>query len=148
MQLHFIAALMGTLLLAVPATAENTVPLAPAQEKLIKTTLLTFNDANLTGNYTVLHAKLAKQFRDKFSPDQLKQAFKSFIDQKIDLGGVVIKPPVATTESKINGDGLLQLHGYFDTTPSRVLYEIDYAPSEGEWKPISLDVKVRKASEK
>jgi hypothetical protein len=51
-------------------------PTAQVQEKLIKTSLLTFNDANLTGNYAVMHAKLAKPFRDKFSPDQLKKAFK------------------------------------------------------------------------
>ena len=30
------------------------------QEILIKTALLTLNDANVTGNYTVLHAKLSK----------------------------------------------------------------------------------------
>jgi len=35
---------------------------------LIKVTLLTFNDANVTGNYTVLHAKLSKPFRDQFPP--------------------------------------------------------------------------------
>jgi hypothetical protein len=29
-----------------------------------------------------------------------------------------------------------------------VLYEIDFVPSEGEWKPIALDVKVRAAGEK
>jgi len=122
-------------------------PTAQVQEKLIKTSLLTFNDANLTGDYAVMHAKLAEPFRDKFSPDQLKKAFKSFIDQKIDLAPIVLKPPVATTETKIDGRGALQVRGYFDTAPSRVLYEIDFVPSEGEWKPIALDVKVRAADE-
>ena len=59
---------MGALLLAGPARAENTVPSAILQEILIKTSLLTFNDANLTGNYTVMHAKLAKAFRDNITP--------------------------------------------------------------------------------
>ena len=148
MRSHILAVLVGALLLAMPAYAENTVPTAQVQEKLIKTSLLTFNDANLTGNYAVMHAKLAKPFRDKFSPDQLKKAFKSFIDQKIDLAPIVLKPPVATTETKIDGRGALQLRGYFDTAPSRVLYEIDFVPSESEWKPIALDVKVRAAGEK
>ena len=148
MRLHFIAALLGMLLVAAPAAAENTVPTPPVQEKLIKTTLLTFNDANLTGNYDVLHARLAKPFRDQFSPENLKQVFQSFVDRKIDLGGIVIKQPVATAESKIDERGLLLLRGYFDTTPSRVIYEIDYAPSEGEWKPISLHVKVNPVGEK
>ena len=145
MRSQVMGAIFGALLVVLPAHAENTLPSAQRQEILIKTTLLTFNDANLTGNYEVLHAKLAKQFRDKFSPEKLKQAFKAFVDQKIDLGPVVLKPPVATTELKIDGRGMLQLRGYFDTAPSRVLYEIDYAPSEGEWKPLGLDVKVRAA---
>jgi hypothetical protein len=148
MRLRFLAILLGTLLLAAPAVAENTVPAPPLQEMLIKAYLLTFNDANLTGNYAVLHDKLAKPFRDKFSPDQLKQAFKSFIDQKIDVSGIILKPPVATAETKIDARGALQMRGYFDTSPSRVLYEIDFLPSEGLWKPVMLDVKVKKAGEK
>src|ERR1019366_7472965 len=75
-------AIMGALLLAGPARAENTVPSAEFQEILIKTSLLTLNDANLTGNYAVLHAKLAKVFRDQITPDGLKKGFKPFADQK------------------------------------------------------------------
>jgi hypothetical protein len=65
MRLHLVGALIGALLLVMPAQAEDKVPSPVLQEILIKTSLLTFNDANLTGNYTVLHAKLAKAFRDK-----------------------------------------------------------------------------------
>jgi hypothetical protein len=147
MRSHLMAAVFGALLIVLPAQAENTLPSAQRQEILIKTTLLTFNDANLTGNYEVMHAKLAKAFRDKFSPDKLKQAFKSFIEQKVDLAPIVLKPPVATTESKIDGGGTLQLRGYFETAPSRVHYELDYVPSEGEWKPIGLNVRVKPANE-
>jgi hypothetical protein len=72
MRKHIVAAIIGTLLLAVPAYAENALPTEQVQEKMIKTSLLTFNDANLTGNYTVLHARLAKPFREQFSPDKFK----------------------------------------------------------------------------
>jgi hypothetical protein len=82
MRSHIPAALVGALLLAVPAYAENAVPTAQVQEKLIKTSLLTFNDANLTGNYAVMHAKLAKAFRDKFSPDQLSRPSKASSTRK------------------------------------------------------------------
>lgn len=147
MRSHLVGALAGALLLLVPAQAENVLPSVQFQEVLIKSTLLTFNDANLTGNYTVLHAKLAKPFRDKFSADKLKQAFKSFVDQKAELRGIILKPPVATTASKIDERGALVVRGYFDTAPSRVFYEVDFLPSEGEWKPINLGVKVKAAGE-
>ena len=140
-------AIMGALLLAGPARAENTVPSAEFQEILIKTSLLTLNDANITGNYTVLHAKLAKPFRDQFSPDKLKQGFKTFADQKADWGLIATKPPIATSESTIDKRGALILRGYFDTKPMRMNYELDFLPSEEEWKPLKLIINMKQATE-
>jgi len=151
-RLKMVAALVGAALLALPAwgaaRVENKVPSAAVQEVLIKTYLLTLNDANITGNYTVLHAKLAKPFREQFSAERLKKIFKSFSDKKIDYGIIATKPAIASSESKIDNRGALILRGYFDTKPSRVSYELDFVPSEGEWKPIKLNVHVKPAGEK
>lgn len=153
-----VAALTGALVLAVAgsvplsawgaAQVENKVPSAAVQEMLIKTYLLTLNDANITGNYTVLHARLAKPFRDQFSPERLKTIFKDFTDKKIDYGIIATRPPIASSESKIDNRGALILRGYFDTQPSRVSYELDFIPSEGEWKPIKLNVHIKPVDEK
>lgn len=143
MRLHLVGALVSALLLLMPAHAQDKIPGATQQEILIKAALLTLNDANVTGNYTVLHAKLAKQFRDQITPDKLKLAFKSFADQKVDWDLIAAKAPVATSEAKIDNRGALILRGYFDTRPSRVNYELDFMISEREWKPITLNVKLR-----
>ena len=148
MRLNLLAAVVGAFLFTVPASAQNAVPNEQLQEILIKTSLLTFNDANLTGNYAVLHAKLAKPFRDKFSPDNLKKAFKAFAEKQIDFGAIVLKPPVATAESKIDSRGALVLRGQFETTPSRLIYELDFVPSEGEWKPLMIHVSVKAAGDR
>lgn len=140
--LSLIVALLA-LSAATPAPAEDKVPNAQLQEILIKTALLTLNDANITGNYAVLHAKLAKPFRDQFSPDRLKQIFKPFADQKLDYGLIAAKQPLASSESIIDKRGALILRGYFDTRPSRLTYELDFLPSEGEWKPIKLNVNIK-----
>ena len=147
MRFRLIAALIGTVLLTLPARAETKLPSPLLQETLIKTALLTLNDANITGNYAVLHAKLAKPFREQYSPDRLKQVFKAFADQRADWGVISAKPPVPTAEAAIDKRGVLQLRGYFDTSPSRITYEIDFAPSEGEWKPLMLHVKARPPNE-
>ena len=108
---------------------------------MVKVALLTLNDANLTGNYNVLYAKMAEPFRERFSADTLKQAFRDFSGHHIDA---VAGMPIITTElPRIDENGALLLRGYFDTTPSRLSYELDYAMSEGEWKLITIDVKVR-----
>jgi hypothetical protein len=57
-------ALAATFLLGLQARAADTVPSSTAQEILIKTSLLSLNDAITSGNFTVLHTKLAKPFRE------------------------------------------------------------------------------------
>jgi len=146
MRTYVAGAVFGALLLIGPAQGQDKVPAPVMQEILIKTALLTFNDANLTGNYTVLHAKLSKPFRDKITPDGLKQMFKPFGDQKIDIGLVSAMSPVVSKDALINTErGSLELRGYFATKPSRITYELDFLPSEGEWKLALIDVRVRPA---
>ena len=120
------------------------LPTPFVEEVMVKTSLLTFNDANLTGNFTVMYAKMAKPFRDRFSADTLKQAFKVFAGKHIDI--IAAKPIIQTSPAKFASNGSLMLRGYFDTTPSRLSYELDFAVSEGELKLIAIDVKVRDTS--
>ena len=145
MRSRLLLALVGAVLLAMPAVAEDKMPPPNFQEALIKTSLLTFNDANLTGNYTVLLAKAAKPFREQFTPDRLKETFKSFAENKIDLSAIAVLSPVASSESKIDQRGALLLRGYFDTKPNRTYYILDFLPSEGAWKPIRLNVELKRA---
>jgi hypothetical protein len=90
----------------------------------------------------VLHAKLAKPFRDQFSPDRLKETFKSFSDKQIDFDLIAAMPPVASEETKVDDRGVLMLRGFFDTKPNRLTYTLDYIRSDGEWKLIRLHVKL------
>jgi hypothetical protein len=141
------AVLLGWMATASSATAQK-LPEKALQEILIKTTLLTFNDANVTGNYTVLHAKLSKPFRDQFPPDRLKEVFKVFNEKHIDIDLIAAKAPIPSQEPKVTEGGVLQLYGYFDTTPSRVAYELEFIMSDGDWKPIRINVNIKPADEK
>ncbi len=139
----FIAASVTVALTALAAASaqSSALPTPKVEEVMVKTSLLTLNDANLTGNYDVLYAKMAKPFRDRFSAETLKRAFQSFAGHHIDaIAGMAIVP---TDKPAIDDKGALLLRGYFDTAPSRLSYELDYAVSEGEWKLIAIDVKVR-----
>jgi hypothetical protein len=138
-----LATVLCTLALFSATTVAQPLPDALLEEVLVKTSLLTFNDANVTGNYDVLHAKLAKPFRERFSPADLKQSFKSYAGKHIDL--IAAKPIVRTSEASIK-DGRLRLRGYFDTAPNRLTYELDFVVSEGEWKLISLHVRAKPPS--
>ena len=140
-------AMTAFFLLAMPAGAAETVPSPTMQEILIKTSILTLSDAIVTGNFTVLHAKVAKPFREEFGPEQMKQAFESFAEQKIDMSAISAATPVATEPAQIDDRGALLLRGRFDVGRSRLAYELHFLPSEGEWKAIKLHVNVKPVNE-
>ncbi|HKU98222.1 MAG TPA: hypothetical protein VJR58_23230 [Vineibacter sp.] len=129
-----------------PAVAQKP-PSPVALEALIKATLLTFNDANVTGNYTVFHAKLAKPFRDQFSPERLKKSFESFTEQGIDFDIVAALKPVLAEEPRIDERGALLIRGHFDTSPNRVTFSLDFIQSDGDWKLVNIHVKVKPPGE-
>jgi hypothetical protein len=138
---RIVAALV--LMLAVSAAeAQNKVPSDRALEALVKASLLTFNDANVTGNYTVLHAKLSKPFRQQFPPDKLKETFKEFNKKNIDFDIIAAMPPSYDPRPVVDDEGKLLVKGSFPTEPSRLVFELDFIPSDGEWKLIRLNVKL------
>ena len=145
---RLVVAVMAALLASSVVRAEDRMPSARDQEVLIKASLLTLNHANVTGNYAILHAKLSKPFREQFSADRLKQSFREFADKKTDWEAIVAMSPIPTGDSHIDKDGALILRGYFDAGARHVVYELDFIPSEGEWKASNLSVHVKPAGKK
>lgn len=124
-----------------PASAQR-VPPDNVIEIVIKRHLMTFNDANLTGNYEVWHAMLSRPFRQQFTADQLKTIFDAFHSQKIDIAPILAERPVLSEPAHIDAEGALALKGAFETRPSRVTFDIRALPSDGEWRLLAISVDV------
>jgi len=110
--MSMIARLAGVLVLLLAASiaqAQNKVPAELALEALVKASLLSFNDANITGNYTVFHARLSKPFREQFPPERLKETFKDFSQKHIDIHVVAAFKPTYAEPSMIDPDGKLDV---------------------------------------
>jgi hypothetical protein len=113
-------------------------------EALVKTTLLSFNDAVMTGDYSVFHAKLSKPFRQQFTQEKLAQSFASFAEKGVDIGIISTFPPTFDSPPSIDSDGRLLVKGYFPTEPSRCYFDLKFIPGEGSWKLIAINVNVKK----
>jgi hypothetical protein len=140
--LRLAGAMLLLSLFGAPAFALD-APSATVQEILIKTSLLTFNDANITGNYAVFYARLAKPFRDQFSLEKVTEAFKGFHDRHIYLDLIAAKTPVPSEPAKVDKDGRLVLKGYFDSSPSKVYYDLAYILAGDEWQLINIGVNLK-----
>jgi hypothetical protein len=123
------------------ATAQG-MPNPFVQEVLVKSILVTLSDAVAADNFTVLHAKISKPFRDQFPPDKLRAVFKDLIEKHAVFDAVVAKPIVPDAEAKIDENGVLRLKGHFETTPKQVKYQLGFIASDGLWKlsGITIDI--------
>jgi hypothetical protein len=137
-----LAGVVALLLAASAAQAQNKVPSERALEALVKTTLLSFNDANVTGNYSVFHAKLSKPFRDQFPVERLQRTFRDFNKKHIDFDIIAALKPTYDPPPRIDDNGKLLVKGHFPTEPLRLYFDLEFIPSDGEWKLISINVKV------
>jgi hypothetical protein len=124
-----------------PASALD-MPSPFVQEVLIKSILVTLNDAVASDNFTVFHAKISKPFRDQFPPERLQAIFKDLVDKHAVFDAVVAKPIIADEEARIDEKGVLRLKGHFETTPKQVKYQLGFIPSDGSWKlsGVTIDI--------
>jgi hypothetical protein len=112
------------------------------QEILIKSILVTLNDAAASDNFTVLHAKISKPFRDQFPPEKLRTVFKDLVEKHAVFDAVVASPVIPDEDAKIDDKGVLRLKGHFDTAPKKVKYQLGFIPSDGQWKlsGVTIDI--------
>lgn len=134
--------IMALLLSAAAAAAQNKVPTERGLEALVKATLLSFNDAAVTGNYSVFHAKLSKPFRDQYPPERLERTFRDFSKKHIDFDVIAALKPDYDPPPSVDDNGRLLVKGWFPTEPMRVYFNLEFIPSDGEWKLIAINVKV------
>jgi hypothetical protein len=112
---------------------------------LIRSTLLALDQANKTGNYTVL--------RDLGSPDfqansaaQLAEIFAQQRHDNIDLSGVAVIDPQLTLLPQIEANGMMHMAGFFPSVPTQVNFELAYAPVGGRWRLFGLSVSMGQAA--
>ena len=137
------AAAVALLVAASPTRAHPLdMPSPFVQEVLIKSILVTLNDAVASDNFTVLHARISKPFRDQFPPDKLRAVFKDLVEKHAVFDAIVASPVIPDEDAKIDDKGVLRLKGHFDTAPKKVKYQIGFIPSDGQWKlsGISIDI--------
>ena len=152
---HSLLVLTLALLVSVaqgPASAQR-IPNDYDLETLVKATLASLNDANLTGNYAVFHARSSRQVREQLTPQTFFEAFKVFRDQQIDIAPVLTLRPTFREKPAIGEENRLVLKGHFDTSAQRqrfsavrydrVAFDMDFIQSEGSWKVIRVNVDVK-----
>jgi hypothetical protein len=106
---------------------------------LIRSTLIALDQANKTGNYTVLRDLGSPAFQVNTAA-RLGEIFASQRRDKLDLSGVAALDPQLTLLPQIEKNGMLHMVGLFPSVPSELKFELLYAPVDGQWRLYGLSV--------
>lgn len=92
---------------------------------LIRSTLLTLNDANRSGNYTVLRDLSAPAFQAKNSAADLAHNFADLRKRRFDLFAAALLAPTLSAAPQIDANGMLNLSELSDpAVANQVRYDL------------------------
>ena len=130
----------GTGLARAEGRAQLPAPPPDVLLMLVRTTLVALNQANFTGNYSVLRDLGTPQLQATHSPAQLGIAFTNLREQKLDLSRVLLLSPELTEPPSVTSDGTLRLAGVFPTSPVQISFVMAFRPVAGIWRIEGLSV--------
>jgi hypothetical protein len=113
---------------------------------LVRSTLLALDQANKTGNYTVLRDLGAPAFQTANTAAKLSEIFARERNDKLDLSGISVIDPQLTILPQIEQNGMMHMAGFFPSVPSQVNFEMLFAPVDGQWRIFGLSVNVGQSS--
>ncbi len=132
---------------AKPAAARPSAqtPIAGQVEFLTRSVLLTLNDANRTGNYTVLRDVSAPSFRERNSAADLAQIFSELRRARLDLGVAAVMSPELDGAPSLEAERRLRLKGSYPTAPNRIVFDLVFEAVGGHWLLHGISMSTRPA---
>jgi hypothetical protein len=112
---------------------------------LIRSALLALDQANKTGNYTVLRDLGAAGFQVNTAA-RLAEIFAKQRNDNLDLSGVAVIDPQLSLLPQIEANGLMRMAGLFPSVPSQVNFELAFAPVNGQWRLFGISVSIGSAA--
>ena len=108
---------------------------------LIRSTLLALDQANKTGNYTVLRDIGAPGFQSNTAA-RLGEIFAKLRNDNLDLSGVGVIEPQLNLLPQIEANGLMHMAGFFPSVPTQVNFDLSFAPVNGQWRLFGISVSI------
>jgi hypothetical protein len=107
---------------------------------LVRSTLLTLNDANRSGNYTVLRDLAAPDFQARNTAADLAQIFTDLRRRNFDLYGAALLAPQLTAVPALDQSGMLHLGGYVPTRPQQINFDLVFQVFNNQWRLYGISI--------
>lgn len=108
-------------------------------DKLVWSTIIALDQANRTGNYSVLRDLGAPSFQANNSAATLAGVFAAIRNQRLDLSNALIISPVYLQPPAIQGSAL-RAKGIFPLRPTTIGFDLMFQNISGEWRLLGISV--------
>lgn len=135
--------------LAIPTTVAAQQAPAPAAapaigeldvHKLVWSTMIAVDQANKSGNYSVLRDLAAPGFQASNDPARLTQIFAGLRATNIDLSNTLLLAPTYTARPTMVQPDVLRMQGYFGLRPASVRFELIFQWIAGRWRLFGVSI--------
>jgi len=135
-----LASLFALAMMSIPQAFAAEIPSEREQDVMIRSTLATFNDANMSNNYTVLMSKASRQLQTQVTPEKLQTIFVSFRDKQMFFEDIITAARDSSEPAKIDEEGVLVLAGTLKTDEMKVKYRLRFVLNAKVWKLLGINV--------
>ncbi len=107
---------------------------------MVRNTLLAVDQANKTGNYTVLRDIGGPDFRNTNDAARLAQIFAPLKVQGVDMLAVAVVDPLYRVPPRITAKRMLYVSGQFPILPRRINFELLFESVGGQWRLYGISI--------
>ncbi len=126
------------------SVAHPPLPADSELKKMIRETLLKFNDAVARADFGEFYESLSRTWRNQLTQKRLAAAFQPFVEAKVDLSEIRNLEPIFSEEPRIDPDGLLFLNGFYQLKQHRLTFTLKYIYELPAWKLFGIDANLTK----
>lgn len=123
-----------------PAPNQAAVPDPIVINKLVWSSMAALDQANQTGNYSVLRDLGAPSFQTNNSAATLGGIFQALRASQVDLGYTLLVAPNYQFPPAIVQGGLLRVRGSFPLRPAAIQFDLLFQNISGQWRIFGIAV--------
>lgn len=112
---------------------------------LIRSSLISLQQANESGDYDIIYGLSSKGFQASNSVAKLKEAFAPM--KPFNLSSILVLEPKFTRQPSLTGNGTLIMAGYFTSGNYNIVFQLAYSFEDKRWKLAGISAGVQPAGD-
>lgn len=108
--------------------------------KLIWSTFAAVDQANRSGNYSVLRDTSSQGFQIANTAARLSEVFAGLRNSRIDLTNAFLVPPTYLEAPRMIREDLFQVTGIFQIRPVSLGFDFTYQWEQGQWRLYAINI--------